>query len=320
MDRAALQARLAGPIAYPPTPFTDDAPAAPVDLDAFRRLVRHLVEHGVPAITPCGGTGECFSLSMDEWHAVTEAAVQEADGRALVLASVSGWIGRAIEQARAAQRLGCPAAQITMVDPMFGMTDAGAERYNRAVAESADIGFMLYRTPTVPLSVASAQRLAETGTVIAVKEESGDVQWFRAFMTAQRTAAPERRLAGVCGGEGLFPYYALEGAAAFSTGAVNLAPTLSMELWRAVSAGDRERVGVIQERLAPLAALRARPGRSIAVVKEGLRQLGIFASSACRPPLTELIPEERAQVEAMLGEWGTGSGGLSRPRPPTATA
>ena len=138
----------------------------------------------------------------------------------------------------------------------------------------------------------------------------------RAFTTAQRTAAPERRLAGVCGGEGLFPYYALEGAAAFSTGAVNLAPTLSMELWRAVNAGDRERVGVIQERLAPLAALRARPGRSIAVVKEGLRQLGIFASGACRPPLTELIPEERAQVEAMLGEWGYWFG---RPQPATAT-
>ena len=303
MDRAALYARLAGPVAYPPTPFTEDAPEAPVDLDAFRRLIRHLVEHGVPAITPCGGTGECFSLAMDEWHAVTEAAVQEADGRALVLASVSGSIGRAIAQARAAEWLGCPAAQITMVDPMFGMTDDGSERYNRAVAESADIGFMLYRTPTVPLSVASAQRLAETGTVIAVKEESGDVQWFRAFMAAQRGETPNRRLAGVCGGEGLFPYYALEGAAAFSTGAVNLAPALSMELWHAVRAGDRQRIGVIQERLAPLAALRAKPGRSIPVVKEGLRLLGVFPSSACRPPLTDLMPEECAQVEAMLREW-----------------
>ena len=95
MDRAALPARLAGPIAYPPTPFTDDRPGAPVDLDSFRRLIRRLLKHGVPAITPCGGTGECFSLSMDEWRAVTEAAVQEADGRALVLASVSGSIGRA---------------------------------------------------------------------------------------------------------------------------------------------------------------------------------------------------------------------------------
>lgn len=62
-----------------------------------------------------------------------------------MLASVSGSIGQAIEQARAAHLLGCPAAQITMVAPMFGMTDEGAERYNRAVAESADIGFMLYR-------------------------------------------------------------------------------------------------------------------------------------------------------------------------------
>ena len=286
----------------PPRSRGDD-PEAPIDLQAFRRLIRRLVEHGVPAITPCGGTGECFSLSIDEWQAVTEAALDEAAGRALVLASVSGSIGRAIAQARAAERLGCPAAQITMVDPMFGMTGDGAERYNRAVAESADIGFMLYRTPAVPLSVASARRLAGLGNVVAVKEESGDIQWFRACMAAQRGATPDRRLAGVCGGEGLYPYYALEGAAAFSTGAVNLAPALSMELWHAVRAGDRQRIGVIQERLAPLAALRAKPGRSIPVVKEGLRLLGVFPSSACRPPLATPDAEECAQLEAMLREW-----------------
>ncbi len=303
MDRATLPARLAGPIAYPPTPFTDDDPEAPVDLDAFRHLIRRLVEHGVPAVTPCGGTGECFSLSMDEWQAVTEAAVQEANGRALVLASVSGSIGRATAQARAAQRLGCPAAQITTVDPMFGMTGAGAERYARAVAGAAGIGFMLYRTAAAPLSVPAACRLAEIGNVVAVKEESGDLLWFREFMAAQRGAAPDRRLTGVCGGEGLFPYYALEGAAAFSTGAVNLAPALSMELWQAVSAGDRQRIGTVQDRLAPLAALRAKPGRSIPAVKEGLRLLGVFASSACRPPLAALSAEESAQVAAMLRSW-----------------
>ena len=206
-------------------------------------------------------------------------------------------------QAREAERLGCPAAQITMVDPMFGMTGAGVERYNRAVAGSADIGFMLYRTPAVPLSVESAQRLAGLGNVVAVKEESGDIQWFRAFMAAQRKTSPDRRLAGVCGGEGLFPYYAMEGARAFSTGAVNLAPSLSMDLWRAASDGDRERIGAIQERLAPLAALRARPGRSIPVVKEGLRLLGVFRSSACRPPLSALDAAESARVQAMLAEW-----------------
>ena len=312
MDRAALQDRLAGPVAYPPTPFTEDDPAAPVDLDAFRRLIRRLVDHGVPVITPCGGTGECFSLSMDEWQAVTAAAVEEAGGRALVLASVSGSVGRAMAQARVAERLGCPAAQITMVDPMFGMTGAGAERYNRAVAASADIGFMLYRTPAVPLSVESAGRLAGLGNVVAVKEESGDIQWFRAFMAAQRKTAPDRRLAGVCGGEGLFPYCALEGARAFSTGAVNLAPELSMDLWRAVSeanhtrrvsGGDRDTIGAIQDRLAPLVALRALPGRSIPAVKEGLRLLGVFPSSACRPPLSALEAAESARVEAMLAEW-----------------
>ena len=303
INRAALLGRLTGPVAYPPTPFIDGNPEAPVDLDAFRRLIRRLIAHGISLITPCGGTGECFSLSVKEWYAVTEAAVQEVADHGLVLASVSGSIGQAIEQSRAAQQLGCLLAQISMVDPMFGMTVEGVERYNRTVAESTDIGFMLYRTPTIPLSVAAALRLAEIDTVIAIKEESGDVQWFRAFMTAQRKASPNHRLAGICGGEGLFPYYAIEGASAFSTGAVNLAPNLSTAMSRAVKTGDRATINIIQEQLAPLTALRSKPGRSIPVVKEGLRQLGVLSTNTCRPPLTELSCNERTQMETILHSW-----------------
>ena len=64
---------------------------------------------------------------------------------------------------------------------MFGITDEDAERYNRSVAKSADIGFMPYQIPTAPLSVTSSYRFARIGAVIAVKKESGDVQWFGAF-------------------------------------------------------------------------------------------------------------------------------------------
>ena len=153
------------------------------------------------------------------------------------------------------------------------------------------------------MSVTSALRLAEIDTVIAIKEESGDVQWFRAFMAAQRKASPNHRLAGICGGEGLFPYYAMEGASAFSTGAVNLVPNLSTAMWHAVTTSDRTRINAIQEQLAPLTSLRSKPGRSIPVIKEGLRQLGVFSTNACRPPLTELPVSECAEMEAILQAW-----------------
>ena len=80
-----------------------------------------------------------------------------------------------------------------------------------------------------------------------------------------------------------------------------------MELWHAVRAGDRQRIGVIQERLAPLAALRAKPGRSIPVVKEGLRLLGVFPSSACRPPLA--APDRRGERSG--GSDAQGVGGVA---------
>ena len=74
-----------------------------------------------------------------------------------------------------------------------------------------------------------------------------------------------------------------------------------------MKAGDRERIDIIQDRIALLATLRAKLGRSHPVVKDGLHQLGIFSSCACRLPLTltltESLPEERVQVETMIQVW-----------------
>ena len=296
--RAELQSRIAGPIAYPPTPFvghTATAPAGRIDLAGFRRQIRFLVDHAVPVIVPCGGTGELFSLDQEEWRAVTEATVEEAGGSAMVMASVGGGVAQACRMAIAAAEIGCAAAQITMIDPMFGMIPAGAADYNRAVASSADIGFMLYRAKDVPLTIDAAVELAELDSVVALKEETGDIQWFRAFMAAQ-----QGRLVGVCGGEGLFPYYAAEGAAAFATGIVSVAPQLSLDLAAAVTAGDAGRIREVQLALGAMRELRGKPGRLIPVIKEGLRLLGIIENSYCRPPLAPLSAAEQALVADSL--------------------
>ena len=300
--RTELQRRIAGPVAYPPTPFVDAGGAAPggrVDLASFGRQVRFLVEHGVPVLVPCGGTGELFSLDEGEWRAVTEVAVAEAGDRALVMASVGGGVHRACRMAEVAAEIGCAAAQITMVDPMFGMVPAGAAAYSRAVAESAALGFMLYRTERVPLTIEVALELAALENVVALKEESGDIQWFRTFMARQRG-----RLVGVCGGEGLFPYYAAEGAAAFATGIVSLAPQLALDLAAAVAAGNTAQVRTVQLALGSLREMRGLPGRLIPVIKEGLFLMRVIEDSYCRPPLAPLTDDERASVADSLRQMG----------------
>ncbi len=77
--------RLAGVIPALVTPFTDDS--KDVDEDALRRLIRFAVEKGVTGLVPCGTTGECQNLTIEERKRVVEIVVNEARGKVPVIAS-----------------------------------------------------------------------------------------------------------------------------------------------------------------------------------------------------------------------------------------
>src|SRR3954469_5027786 len=75
------------------TPFT-----ASGDLDerAVRRLGRRQIDAGVHFLVPCGTTGENPTLTLDERIRSVEILVEEANGRAPVLAGAGGYNTREI--------------------------------------------------------------------------------------------------------------------------------------------------------------------------------------------------------------------------------
>src|SRR5437763_1443203 len=104
-----------------PTPFTEDGRG--IDVDALRRVVRHVVDGGVQGIMTTGGTGEFPHLSREERRLVTEVVVSEAAGAAKIFAGTSAcatW--EAIELTREAAAVGADAA--ILVPPFyFGIPD-----------------------------------------------------------------------------------------------------------------------------------------------------------------------------------------------------
>src|SRR5438477_2097753 len=88
-----------------PTPFTDDG--REVDVDALRRVVRHVVDGGVHGIMTTGGTGEFPHLSREERRLVQEVVAAEAAGAVTIFAGTSAcatW--EAIELTRDAAEAG----------------------------------------------------------------------------------------------------------------------------------------------------------------------------------------------------------------------
>src|SRR5262245_45693310 len=86
------------------TPFTR---TGALDEAAVRRLARRQLDEGVHFLVPCGTTGESPTLSVEERTRVVRVCVEEAQGRAPVLAGAGGYdTSEAIHAAREMERAG----------------------------------------------------------------------------------------------------------------------------------------------------------------------------------------------------------------------
>ncbi len=290
---------LADVVAIPVTPFTEDGR---VDQDAHRALLRRLLDGGITTLTPNGNTGEFYALSPEERRLVTELTVEETRGRdAVLLVGVGHDVPTAIASARHARELG---AQMVMVhQPVHPyVSQNGWVDYHRAIAEAVpELGVV----PYIRNSQLGGARLAELAddcpNVIGVKYAVPDAARFAAFA---RDAGLERFVwvAGLA--EPYAPSYFSAGATGFTSGLVNVAPSVSLNMIEALRSGDYPAAMKVWEQIRRFEELRAANGsaNNVTVVKEALASLGLCRRDV-RPPSRELPEGERAEVAAIAAGW-----------------
>ncbi|MEU1012668.1 dihydrodipicolinate synthase family protein [Streptomyces sp. NPDC005890] len=292
------RAALADVVAIPVTPFAEDGS---VDQDAHRALLRRVLDGGITTLTPNGNTGEFYALTPEERRLVTELTVEEAGDRATLLVGVGHDLPTAIASARHARDLG--AAMVMVHQPVHPyVSAAGWVDYHRAIAEAVpDLGVVPYlRNAQLP-----GARLAELAdhcpNVIGVKYAVPDAARFAAFA---RDAGLERFVwvAGLA--EPYAPSYFSAGASGFTSGLVNVAPAVSLNMIEALRAGDYPAAMKVWEQIRRFEELRAAHGNAnnVTVVKEALAALGLCRRDV-RPPSRPLPEDERAEVAAVAAGW-----------------
>ncbi|MFF3611261.1 dihydrodipicolinate synthase family protein [Streptomyces sp. NPDC002580] len=292
------RAALAEVVAIPVTPFAEDGT---IDRDTHRLLLRRLIDGGVRTLTAGGNTGEFYALTPEERGLVTELTVEEAGGRAAVLVGVGHDVPTAVASARHARALG--ASMVMVHQPVHPyVAEGGWVDYHRAVAEAVpELGVVPYiRNPAL-----EGSRLAELAdlcpNVIGVKYAVPDAARFASFA---RDAGLERFVwvAGLA--EPYAPSYFSAGATGFTSGLVNVAPAVSLNMIEALRSGDYPAAMKVWERIRRFEELRGAnaSANNVTVVKEALSSLGLCRRDV-RPPSRPLPESERSEVAAIAAGW-----------------
>ncbi|MFC5653608.1 dihydrodipicolinate synthase family protein [Paenibacillus solisilvae] len=292
----AFAERIKGINAIPVTPFDEEGR---IDYQAFAAVLDHLIESGMETIYPCGNTGEFYSLTISEANEIISFAVRRIAGRAKVVAGVGYDAQTAASMAVHAELAGADGVMVHQpVNPF--MLDRGLAAYYQRVARSTGLPLVLY----VRSEQATAETLREAAAepnIVAVKYA---VNHLPSFAKAVRLIGDE--LVWICGTAELWaPFFFAAGAVGFTSGMVNVDTVRPLRMLEALRAGRFGEAMLIWDEVRPFEELReaSRSGNNVSVVKEAMAQLG-RCSGKVRPPIAELLPEEKEQVRRILVGWG----------------
>ncbi|MFE7585766.1 dihydrodipicolinate synthase family protein [Streptomyces gardneri] len=270
-------------------PLRDDRS---VDLDAYAEHVAWLIANGCDGVVPNGSLGEYQTLTDEERGQVVRTAVEAAGDGARVMPGVSAY-GSAESRRWAEQAAEAGAGSVLLLPPNAYRADERAVRAHYAEVAAVGLPVVAYNNPIdtkVDLTPELLARLHGDGSIVAVKEFSGDVR--RAYEIAE--LAPDLDL--LIGADDVLLELALAGAVGWIAGYPNALPRSCATLYRAAVAGDLGTALPLYKSLHPLLRWDSKV-EFVQAIKLSMDLAGRHGG-ATRPPRPPLTPGQGAAVRA----------------------
>lgn len=276
------------------TPFRPDDT---IDEDALRVETRHMIEVAkVHGLAVCGSTGEGHTLTTEETRRITQVVVKEAQGRVPIITGIiTDSTASAIERGRAVKDLGVAALQVTPPHYLFRPDDHSMLRHFEALAKGTGTPILIYNV--VPWAYLSPQLLTRIITtvegVIGVKQSAGDLKLMADLVLLLRDRGRIMSAVDAL----MYPSFVL-GAHGAIAAILTAVPTLLVQLWDAVQAGDHKTALLLHEKLLPI--WNAICHDNLPACVKCAEKLQGRKAGLPRPPMPAATPEQTAAIRAAL--------------------
>lgn len=277
------------------TPFKNGK----INEEKIRELVRLQIENGTDGIVPCGTTGESPALSEEEKNRVIEIVIEEAKGKALVIAGTgTNNTEKSVKATAQAKEMGADAALV--ITPYYNKpTQAGLIRHFEAVAE-VNLPIMIYNVPgrtSVNILPSTIEKLSKLDQIVAIKEASGDLNQVSEILTTCKD-----NIKVFSGDDSLFaPILAIGGVGVVSVVA-NLVPQYLKSLYEAFKSNEIFRMQQLHHQLFELCQAMFYETNP-APVKTAMNLMGMEVGEL-RPPLAPMSETNKEKLIESLKVYG----------------
>jgi 4-hydroxy-tetrahydrodipicolinate synthase len=288
-----------GVFSFSVTPTRDDGEK--IDHDRFREFLDFQIEQGVHGIAVFGSTGSNGSFTEEEKRETMKMAVKHVKGRVtLIFGTGAITTAEAVRQSKYAEDAGADGLLVVPIT-YWPLTENEVYEHYTAIARAVKIPITIYNNPWttgVDIKPPLVARLSEIDNIRCIKESSGDLTRITTIRRLTRG-----KMTVFAGWESNTLQAFMAGAEGWFSGMTNLTPRECVELFDlAVEKNDMVRSRELFDRLFPLCDFMCQKSH-VRVAHTALELLG-RPMGPPRRPLRMLEPQDRAELERLLKEFG----------------
>lgn len=229
------------------TPFGEDDQ---IDFPGLAAEARYLKQAGVSGMVVGGSMGEGAGMSPEELGEAVQTVIQAVEGTLPVLGGViADSSAEAVRLARALRQSGAQGLQVP--PPHFhvsGDTSVLSEYY-RAITDASEIPLLIYNVmPTAQAAVESLQELiAANPLIVGIKQSGRNIHALAALLA--EVGRDIKIFSAI--DDMVYPSFVL-GVDGTISGTSAMFPRETVDMWKAVKAGDYDRGLTLHQRLTPV--------------------------------------------------------------------